>query len=240
MISTEARDLIIRELPRIVEEDLVVQQMVINLFRKHFADKNETDNRFDRVLNEIRCNREESQRKWDENQKKWDESQRKSDEMWAKNQEAIENIYGELDGLRKDMRRLENAIGGLGARWGIQSEASFRNGLRAILAESFDVVVINVNEFDHTGVVFGRPDQIELDIIIKNSIMIICEIKSSVSKGEVYQFERKARFYEEFSNRKAQRLIIISPMFDKKAKPIAQKLGIEVFTHSEDVLPYDI
>jgi hypothetical protein len=42
------------------------------------------------------------------------------------------------------------------------------------------VEVLNITEYDDAGVVFGRPDQIELDIIIKNGILIIAEIKSSM------------------------------------------------------------
>jgi hypothetical protein len=36
--------------------------------------------------------------------------------------------------------------------------------------------------------VFGRPDQVELDIIIKNGDVILCEIKSSMSKADIYSF----------------------------------------------------
>ncbi len=95
--------------------------------------------------------------------------------------------------------------------------------------------VINVNDFDDDGTVFGRPDQIELDIIIKNGMLLICELKSSIDKAGMYSFERKARFYEARHNRKANRLIVISPMIDKKARKVAEQLGIELYHDSEDV-----
>jgi len=82
--------------------------------------------------------------------------------------------------------------------------------------ESFDIKVQNITEFDHEGEVFGQPDQVELDIIIKNGLLIICEIKSSVSK-------------------KVNRQIVISPMVDKYAHPVTNKLGIEVYSYAEDV-----
>jgi len=34
--------------------------------------------------------------------------------------------------------------------------------------------------YDEQGEVFGHPDQIELDIIIKNGLLLICELKSSI------------------------------------------------------------
>ncbi len=51
--------------------------------------------------------------------------------------------------------------------------------------------------------------------IIKNGVLILCEIKSSMSRGDVYIFNRKIAFYEKRHNRKADRKIIISPMVDK-------------------------
>lgn len=120
-------------------------------------------------------------------------------------------------------------------RWGIQSEAAFRNALAGILEKSFGVEVLNVNEYDDRGEVFGRPDQVELDVIIKNGLLLICELKSSIDKAGMYSFERKARFYEKRHQRKADRLIVISPMIDARARRVAEQLGIETFSDSLDV-----
>ena len=95
--------------------------------------------------------------------------------------------------------------------------------------------MINVNEFDDEGFVFGRPDQVELDIIIKNGTLIICELKSSISKSDMYIFERKVRFYEKNHKRQVSKMIVISPMVDERAKPVAEKLGIDVYTSAENV-----
>jgi hypothetical protein len=92
-----------------------------------------------------------------------------------------------------------------------------------------------VNEYDDTGEVFGRPDQVELDVIIKNGLLIICELKSSIDKAGMYIFERKVRFYEKHHQRQANRLIVISPMVDARARKVAETLGIEVFSDSTDV-----
>nr|VFK43237.1 MAG: PD-(D/E)XK nuclease superfamily protein [Candidatus Kentron sp. TC] len=78
-------------------------------------------------------------------------------------------------------KRLERSIGSLGSRWGIQAESVFRDAPAGILVESFGVEVIDINEFDDEGIVFGRPDQVELDVIIKNGLLIVCELESSVN-----------------------------------------------------------
>ncbi len=50
----------------------------------------------------------------------------------------------------------------------------------------------------------------------------------------MYQFERKVRYYEKLHGRKADRLIVISPMVEPTALEVASKLGIEVYSHADD------
>ena len=75
----------------------------------------------------------------------------------------------------------------------------------------------------------------ELDIIVKDGLLLICELKSSIDKAGMYIFERKARFYEKRHRRQANRLIVISPMIDPRAQKVADRLGIETFHDSQDV-----
>ena len=210
----EIKEIIRRALPNIIMDDLETRDSIFKVAHNLFAGKTETDNRFDRILDEMRADRKEQAKKWDEQNRKWDENQ-------------------EL--LRKMNARIESGIGALGARGGIFTEESFRNGLQAIFEDSFGVEVLNVTEFDEEGVVFGRPDQVELDVIVKNGTLIICEIKSSMSRGDIYIFDRKASFYEKRHDRKADRKIIVSPMVEPRGMDVAGKLGIEVYTRSDDV-----
>jgi hypothetical protein len=316
--------IILQELPAILEQDADVRQLILRLAQQHFADRGETESRFDRVLGELRRDREEQNRKWEENQRvlkamqdeanrkweeqnrkweenqralkamqdeanrKWDEQNRKWDEnqralkaaqdearrtwdenqrtlkamqdeanrrwdeqnrKWDENQRALkamqdeanrkwEEDHREIMAMIRRMealdRKYDSTIGALGARWGLYSEQSFRNALRGILTGFFNIEVINVIEYDDTGAVFGRPDQIELDLIIKNGLLIICEIKSSVSKADVYAFERKARWYEQRHARQADRLMIISPMIDARAREAARRLQIDMYSFAEE------
>ncbi|MDG4550134.1 MAG: DUF3782 domain-containing protein, partial [Candidatus Contendobacter sp.] len=155
------------------------------------------------------------------------EQNRKWDEQNHKNNALLEEI-------KTSRTRQEQGIGALGARWGIASEHSFRAALKGILEKSFGVEVLNVNEFDDEGTVFGAPDQVEIDIIIKNGDLILCELKSSMSKSDMYTFGRKVSFYERRHQRLAQRKIAISPMVPPPVRAIADKLGIEVFGYAED------
>ncbi|MCS7248342.1 MAG: DUF3782 domain-containing protein [Anaerolineales bacterium] len=185
---------------------------------------------------EMRAMREESERKWEENQRKWEENQRKWEESqlrWQENQRLIWELLERID--RVD-RRIDRTIGALGARWGVSTEASFRNALRAILEESFGVKVEWVEYRDESGEVFGRPDQVELDVIIRNGQVLVCEIKSAASRSEIYTFERKVRSYEKRTGRKVDRMLLISPMILEKDKELARELGIEVYSDAEEVV----
>jgi hypothetical protein len=319
------KDLIRRELPVIMQDDMQIRDFVINITRTRFADKDESESRFNRMMEELRLNREkesresakqakkweendrkwheqhrESARKWDEQVKKWEEndrrwheqnkrlaqeaeerkqnwaeqvkkweendrkwheqheesarkwdeqvkkwkendrkwheqhreSARKWDEQVKKWEENDKKWYAHEEKMRMELR---SAIGALGARWGIQTEASFRDGLKAILEDSFDVEVLNVTEYDDGGEVFGRPDQVEIDVLIKDGTLILCELKSSMSRGDVYIFDRKVAFYEKHHNRTADRKLIISPMVDERGRRIAKKLNIEVYGYPSDI-----
>jgi len=250
MENQQLTQLIRRELPGILQRDREMREWVLALTQERYADKGETESRFDRVLDELRRDREENTRKWEENQqelramreeqnRKWEENQQELRAMreeqnrrWEANQTTINAM---LEEIRDLSRRHDSTIGALGARWGLHTEQSFRNALKGILEDSFGVQVLNVTEFDDAGEVFGRPDQVELDVIIQDGTLILCEIKSSISKSDMYAFERKVRFYEKRHERKAQRTLVISPMVDRRAREVADKLGIEVYSYAGDV-----
>ena len=170
--------------------------------------------------------------KWDEQKteqdRKWDEQNRK----WVESGERFDRMHEEI---MAQARKHDRSIGALEARCGIQSEKAFRDALVGILEERFGVRVLNVNEYDDEGVVFGRPEQVELDVIIRNGLLLIFELKSSIDKAGMYIFERKARFYEQRHQRQADRLTVISPMIDARAQPVAKRLGIETYGDSLDV-----
>ncbi|MBW3020639.1 hypothetical protein KY334_05050, partial [Candidatus Woesearchaeota archaeon] len=46
--------------------------------------------------------------------------------------------------------------------------------------------------------------------------------------------ERKVRYYENRHQQIANRMVVISPMVDKHAYPVAKKLGIEIHSHAEE------
>lgn len=233
MQEHDVKTLLLRELPELIEHDPQIRESIWRLVMPYVAPRQETESRFDRILNELQRMREESERKWDEQQRKWDEQQRKWDEQKKEYEHRFQQMLTEI---RRVDTKIDTKIGALGARWGIDSETAFRNALRGILEEVADVQVLHVNDFDDAGEVFGRPDQIELDIVIRNGLLIVCELKSSVSRSDVHIFERKVQFYERRHKRTASQKVIISPMVDPRAMSLIQTLGMRVYYNADDVV----
>ena len=281
-----------QQLPDLLRQDAEIRGLVLQTVEQYFANRQETESRFDRVMAELQRDREaqtlkwqeqarkwdealarmdrerdEQNHKWEENKRQWEENNRKwyetlarmdrerdeqnhkweeQDRKWDENNHKWEeqNRKWDENARRQDEtlaeikamnRKHESTIGALGARWGLYSEAAFRNALKGILEDSFGVEVVNVVEYDDAGEVFGRPEQIELDLIIRNGDLILCEIKSSVSKPDLYAFVRKVDFYEKRHQRQATRKIVISPMVHPSAQPIGPRLGIEMYSYADDV-----
>ena len=76
---------------------------------------------------------------------------------------------------------------------------------------------------------FGRPSVIEVDMVVKDREHILIEIKSSVSRADVFELWRIGQLYERVRGIKP-RLAIVSPFVREDAKKVAKELGIEVYT----------
>ena len=132
------------------------------------------------------------------------------------------------------MGRLDRTVHATAAAYGVESESSFREALSGILGDlGFEVE--NYVKQDTEGRVHGHPAQVELDVVIRDGKLMLIEIKSSMSRSEVYTLERVVEFYETQENRKVDRKLIVCPFLKPGAIEVAEKLGIEVFSDVTDV-----
>jgi len=249
----EIKRLIYEELPRIIKEHPEVKVELWNILSGVFAPKEETEDRFEKLLKEIQRQREEAnkrfeehQRRFEEYQKRFEEHDRKFNALWAEvralreeanrrfeeHQKRFEEMLNEI---RRVDRRIDRTIGALGARWGISTEHVFREAIKSVIEDITGLKVERYLKYDTEGKVFGRPDQVELDLVIHDGMVWIMEIKSSISKPEVYAFFRKVEFYREKEGKEVKRRIIVSPMIEPSAMEIIEDLGIEYFTYPEDM-----
>jgi len=152
-------------------------------------------------------------------------------EAQARTEEAVRKL---ADAQAKFERTFESRLGALGARWGLETEESFRQGMRAIL-EDVGFKVERYLVYDHAGKVFGHPDQVELDVVVRDGKLMLIEIKSAAGRADVTIFNRKVEFYEEREGRKAERRILISPFVEEGARKLAMAMNIEIYTGADDL-----
>ena len=122
-------------------------------------------------MEELRQDREAQERKWTKQDRKWWQAQEEQRHKWEEGRVEFQQVHEEIMAWA---RKHDRHIGALGARWGLQSEATFRNAFAGILEKNFDIEVLNVNEYDEQGEVFVRPAQVELDVIVKNGLLLLC------------------------------------------------------------------
>ncbi len=92
----QLKEAIFKELPILIQNDESVRKYILKICKPEFADRTETESRFDRILNELKADREESRRKWDENQKKWDENRNDSDKRFESLTRRLDNTISSL------------------------------------------------------------------------------------------------------------------------------------------------
>jgi hypothetical protein len=120
-------------------------------------------------------------------------------------------------------------VGGLEARWGLQTGEAFRQAIEAILRE----VGFSTERFlenDVAGEVFGYPEPIELNVVVKNGQVIVIEIKAAAGRSDVYYFDRKVAFYVRKTGRQVNRKLMVTPYADNRARETGVRLGVEICT----------
>lgn len=156
------------------------------------------------------------------------------EEELVKLREDMNKLREDMNKLREDMNRgfesVNRLIAALGARWGIMSEEAFREGLRGLLEKEFGWKIERWIEFDDAGFVYGYPSQVEIDVVVKDSRLILIEVSSHIKPSDVYEFKRKAEFYRKKTGKEPNRLIMVSPFVEDRALKVAKKLGVEIYT----------
>ena len=193
----------------------------------------------DTILLELKALREDfnehvklEEKRWEENEKRWEEAYRR-----------FERIEEELKALRLDFNRLyeqvnrrldsfERKLIALGARWGVESEEAFREAMKGILERILGTAMVERwTYFDSEGEVFGHPAQVEVDLLIRDGVHVLVEVKASVSDADVAKLWRVGRLYEKATGVKP-RLVIVSPFVDERAIKLAGELGVEVYAET--------
>ena len=83
MEKQEIVQLVKEQLPALLEESPELERWIERLTEQRYANRQQTESRFDQLLGELRRDREEQSLKWAEQNRKWEESKAESDRKWA-------------------------------------------------------------------------------------------------------------------------------------------------------------
>ncbi len=94
--------------------------------------------------------------------------------------------------------------------------------MRGIASKYFGADVRKLTIYDEEGIVFGYPSVVDIDVIVKNKIHILVEIKSRAEPGDVIKLLRVTQLYEKKTGIKT-RLAIVAGYVPPKAREAALK-----------------
>ncbi len=156
------------------------------------------------------------------------------DKVLIEHSKRMDRIETELLRLREDMQKgfdyVQRHLTALGARWGIESETAFRNGLKGIIEKELGYRVERWTGYDEEGLVYGYPSQVELDIVVHDSKIILVEIMSHAKVSDVYELMRKKKFYEKTMKKKVSKAMIITPYAEEKVFEAVRRHKISIYT----------
>jgi len=168
--------------------------------------------------------------RWEENNKRWEEAYKRFEAIERKlleHDKKFEALMRRMDLLEK---RIDRKITMLGARWGLETEKSFRRAVKGLVEEVLGRGKVEKWKFyDEKGEVYGYPSEVKIDLLIKDEVHILVEVKASASSGDVVELWKIGGLYQHVTGIRP-RLVIITPFIDEKAMKTAKELGVEVYT----------
>ena len=164
------------------------------------------------------------------------EQVRSLQEQVMENSRATRALQEQMVEHSKRIEGLTRTVQALGARWGFIAEDAFREGMRGIIEEFFGGRVERWIYRDEEGFVFGHPSVVEVDVVVRDREHVLVEVKSSLSRADIYELWRKGQLYERVKGVKP-RLVAVSPYVDERGRREAERLGIEVYTSTMEPYP---
>jgi len=227
-----------REIERLTEELTKLREDMVRGFERHDAEfaklREDMVKGFERHDREIQRLTEEMNKLREDMIMGFERHDRELERLREDMVKGFERHDMEIARLREDMMRGFDAtnrrISALGARWGLESEEAFREGLRGILEKELGLKVERWTAFDETGSVFGHPSQVEVDVAVSDGKVMLIEVSSHVKQADVAALVKKAELYERITGRRPDRLIVVTPFAEERAMEAALKLGVEIYT----------
>ena len=149
-------------------------------------------------------------------------------EQMIEHSKAIRALQEQLVKHSEAIEKLASSIQAIGTRYGVFTEEAFREGVKYLVRDLLQEYQADKwIYYDREGYVYGHPSIIEVDILVKDREYILVEYKSMTDRGDVAELYRIGKLFEKEEKTKPK-LLIVSPSIRKRAKELAEKLGIEL------------
>ena len=229
-MTSEEEKLMLR-LIELAKKKPSIRMALYELLMEHFVTRDEIK----QILDEIRKMREDFNREMINLRRDLSDKMTEMREDFNKRIQSLEQRMLEMrEDFNKQMQMFREQLSALGTRWGLLAEDAFREGIKGIL-ERYGFHVEKWEYYDSEGIVYGAPSVIDVDVLIKDNMHMLIEIKASVDKSDVAELIRIGALYEKVSKVKPI-LVIISPFVRKRAKEFAKKMRVLVFTSSDEFM----
>lgn len=148
-------------------------------------------------------------------------------EQLAEHSKAIRSLQEQLIKHSEAIGKLASSVQAIGMRYGVFTEEAFREGIKYLIKDLLkEYKVDKWIYYDKEGFVYGYPSIIEVDVLVRDKEYILVEYKSMTDKSDVAELYRIGKLFEREEKIKPK-LLIVSPSIRKRAKELAEKLGIE-------------
>ena len=225
---------------RTLEEDREFRYAVMGLLGfkellERFARLEERQSELEKWFKELAKRQqrlEERQQRLEERFIKLEERQQKLEERFAKLEDRFIKLEERQQKLEERIEELSRAVVTIGNRFGLLVESAFRSATSGILRRYFGADAKRWTHMDEDGIVYGYKALVEVDVVIKDNVHILIEVKSRADPGDVLELVRIGKLYEKVVGVKP-RLAIVAGYVSKKTYEVAAKNNVEIYSYLE-------
>ena len=173
---------------------------------------------------------EERQQRLEERFVKLEERQQKLEERFIGLEERMMKLEERMVKVGESVEELSRAVVTIGNRFGVLAESAFRNAISGILRRYFGAEAKRWTYIDEDGIVYGYRALVEVDVVVKDNVHILIEVKSRADPGDVLELVRIGKLYEKVVGLKP-RLAIVAGYVSKRTYEVAARNDVEIYTY---------
>ncbi len=221
--ETATAEEVIKSLPGLLKERPELRWEIYRIISDEFVRRDEfyeymkrSDERFERLFNELRESREESERRFEAMERRFETIDRRF--------EAMERRFDNLEDW------VGIVVGGFQRRAGRKLEDAIAGTLRLALKRDIKPENITMRKKikDDEGMIGPKGREYEIDLYITDGESLIFEIKSYAEEEDVERFNDKAELAKKKLNLKNAKKAIITLEKHPSFVRFCEQMGIEV------------